>query len=98
VAAIFITTLTPLASLTSPNVRVRHIYKRMGLHAFVYFGTYVLLLLYLMRNHLTKTEFIAKLATQGDRYVIFVPKRYVNEEIKKLRKSPNIKVIIHDEL
>lgn len=47
---------------------------------------------------LTKSEFIGKLAMQGDRYVIFVPKRYVNEEIKKLRKSPNIKVIVHDEL
>ncbi len=46
----------------------------------------------------TKTEFIAKLAMQGDRYVIFVPKRYVNEEIKKLKKAPNIKVIVHDEI
>jgi hypothetical protein len=52
----------------------------------------------LLSSTSSKAEFIARVGMQGDRYVIFVPKRYVSEEIKKLRKSPSIKVIVHDEL
>ncbi len=47
---------------------------------------------------MTKAEFIAKVAKQGDRYCIFIPKRYVDKNIEKLKEAKSVKVIVHDEI
>lgn len=46
----------------------------------------------------TKAEFIGKLAKQGERYVIFVPKRYVDKNIEKLHEAKTVKIVVHDEI
>jgi hypothetical protein len=47
---------------------------------------------------MTKVEFIATVAKQGERFAVFVPARYVDKDIRKLHGAKSVKVIIHDEI